>query len=91
MLPELHKQLRLDFMSCSIHVSTGREVDMLIKTAGLACEPKLDPPIHKAAYKPVICLVLVSYKHDYSASCINKSYSFYLQLPDNDDGDGVLS
>ena len=64
MLPELHKQLRLDFVSCSIHVSTSREVDKLIKTASLACEPKLNPPIHKAAYKPVICLVLVSYKHD---------------------------
>ena len=83
MLPELHKQLRLDFLSCSIHVSTSREVDMLIKTASLACEtaslacePKLNPPIHKAAYKPVICLVLVSYKHDYSASCINKRFSF---------------
>ena len=38
MLLELHKQLRLDFVSCSIHVSTSREVDKLIKTASLACE-----------------------------------------------------
>ena len=38
MLLELHKQLRLDIVSCSIHVSTSREVDKLIKTASLACE-----------------------------------------------------
>ena len=67
MLPELHEQLRLDFVSCSIHVTTIRKFDMLIRAAvyhvnilglskyiGLACEPKLNPPIHKAAYMPVI-------------------------------------
>ena len=52
MLPDLNKQLRLDFVSHSIHVTTSREVDMLIRTAayhinvlglnkyiGLGCEP----------------------------------------------------
>ena len=104
MLPGLQKQLRLDFVSCSIHVTTSRKVDMLIRTAvyhvnvlglnkyiGLACEPKLNPPIHKAAYKPVICLVLVSYKHDYSASCINNCFYSCLQLTGKEDADKLLS
>ena len=103
MLPEWHKFL-LYFVSCSIHVNTSREVDMLIRTVvyhvnilglnkyiGLACDLTLNPPIHKAAYKPVICLVLVSYKHNYSARCINNTFAFYLQLAGNDEGDGVLT
>ena len=76
---------------------------MLIKTAvyhvnvlglnkyiGLACEPKLNPPIHIAAYKGVICLVLVNYKHDYSETCIKICFYFYLQLPTTGDEDEVL-
>ena len=38
-------------------------VNGLNKYIGLACKAKLTSPIHKAAYKPVIRLVLVSYKH----------------------------
>ena len=60
-------------------------VNGLHKYIGLACEAKLNSPIHKAAYKPVICLVLVSYKHDYSANCSNNCFYFYLQLTGNDD------
>ena len=85
------------FVTCSIHAPTSREVDMLIKTAvyhvnvlGLN-ELKMNPPIHKAAYKHVICLVLVSYKHDYSESCINICFYFHLQLTTNGNGDEVLS
>ena len=63
----------------------------LNKYIGLACEFKLNPPIHKAAYKPVMSVALVSYKHDHSASCSNNCFSFYLQLAGNDDGDGVLT
>ena len=32
-MPELHKQLRIDFVSCAIHVTINREVDMLLTTA----------------------------------------------------------
>ena len=62
MLPHLQKQLLLYFVSRSIRVTTSR-VDLLIRTAayhvnvvglnkcvGLACQPKLNHPIHKAAY-----------------------------------------
>ena len=104
MLPDLYKQLRIDFVSCSIHVTTSRKVNMLIKTAvyhvndlklnkyiSLACESKLKPPIHNTAYNPVICLVLVSYKQNYSESFINKCFYFYLQLTSDGDGDGLFS
>ena len=103
MLPELHKQLQLYFVSCSKRVTTSR-IDLLIRTAayhvnvlglnkynGLACEPKLNPPIHKAAYKNVICLVSVSYKHDYSSSCINNCFYYNLQFTGQEDADKLLS
>ena len=66
------------FMRTAVyHVNVLR----LNKYIGLACETKLNPLIHKAAYKPVICLVLVRYKHDFSAN---------LQLTGNDD-DGAVN